>query len=274
MYEALKVILSIQELDIKMIRLMRLKKQRQDELKQIAQLKQELVEQLDDKKDEIADLSEECVLFERKIEEHKEKVKKLEAQQMAIKKIEEFNALTKEISTLERERASFEQTLCNLVDKKVAEEEIFEKTKKSLKESDQSNTTLEEEVKETINEINKEGSVLKKERDLLVKSADPQIFSIYERLLRNKKDRVVVSIENRTCTGCHIALTAQHENLVRKGEKLTFCEHCSRIHYWSESKKEQTDSSAGAVKRRRRRVTPALDSSSGTVAVEEPESEE
>ena len=42
MRESLNVILSIQELDIKMIRLMRMKKQRQDELKQIAQLKQEL----------------------------------------------------------------------------------------------------------------------------------------------------------------------------------------------------------------------------------------
>ena len=58
---------------------------------------------------------------------------------------------------------------------------------------------------------------------------------IYERLLRNKKDRVVVPIENRTCSGCHIVLTAQHENLVRKGENLVFCEHCSRIHYWQES---------------------------------------
>ncbi len=30
-------------------------------------------------------------------------------------------------------------------------------------------------------------------------------------------------------------LTAQDENLVRKGERLVFCEHCSRIHYWQES---------------------------------------
>ena len=58
---------------------------------------------------------------------------------------------------------------------------------------------------------------------------------IYERLLRNKKDRVIVPIENRTCSGCHIVLTAQHENIVRKGENLVFCEHCSRIHYWQES---------------------------------------
>jgi predicted nucleic acid-binding Zn-ribbon protein len=269
MREALKVILSIQELDIKMIRLMRLKKQRQDELKQIAILKQELLEQLDNKQDEIADLSEECLLYERKIEEHKEKIKKLEGQQTSIKKIEEFNAITKEISSLEREKGSFEQTLSNLVDKKAVEEEVYEKTKKSLADSDLSNKTLEEEIKETIQEINKEGSGLKKTRDEQVKTADPQIFSIYERLLRNKKDRVVVPIENRTCTGCHIALTAQHENLVRKGEKLVFCEHCSRIHFWNEGKEESIDGSLSGVKRRRRRVSSA----GSAVAVDDGETE-
>jgi predicted nucleic acid-binding Zn-ribbon protein len=70
--------------------------------------------------------------------------------------------------------------------------------------------------------------------------------------LNNKKDRVVVPIENRTCSGCHIALTAQHENLVRKGERLVFCEHCSRLHYWQES--QVLEGTAVATKKRRRRL--------------------
>ena len=86
----------------------------------------------------------------------------------------------------------------------------------------------------------------------MAKTADPEIMRIYKRLLNNKKDRVVVPIENRTCSGCHIALTAQHENVVRKGERLIFCEHCSRIHYWQES--EEIEGTAVATKRRRRRT--------------------
>ncbi len=79
-----------------------------------------------------------------------------------------------------------------------------------------------------------------------------EIFQIYERLLKNKKDRVIVPIENRCCSGCHIVLTAQHENLVRKGEKLIFCEHCSRIHYWQEGG-ETVEGMELAPKQRRRR---------------------
>ncbi|MCB1149304.1 MAG: hypothetical protein KDK48_03995, partial [Chlamydiia bacterium] len=83
----------------------------------------------------------------------------------------------------------------------------------------------------------------------LVSEADPEVFAIYERLMRNKKNRVVVPIENRCCSGCHITLTAQDENLVRKGERLIFCEHCSRIHYWPESEVLEEEA---APKRRRR----------------------
>ena len=53
MRESLKIILAIQEYDIKMIRLMRLKRQRQDELKQIETLRKELIEQLSEKEKEI-----------------------------------------------------------------------------------------------------------------------------------------------------------------------------------------------------------------------------
>ena len=95
---------------------------------------------------------------------------------------------------------------------------------------------------------------LKNERDVLAKTANVEVLQIYERLLRNKKDRVVVPIENRTCSGCHIALTAQHENIVRKGENLVFCEHCSRIHYW-QPEEVAAEGAAVATKRRRRRVT-------------------
>ena len=86
----------------------------------------------------------------------------------------------------------------------------------------------------------------------LKNATDPELFHIYERLLNNKKDRVVVPIENRVCSGCHIVLTPQHENLVRKRDRLIFCEHCSRILYWQESQAATQESST--TKRRRRRA--------------------
>jgi uncharacterized protein len=252
MHPALKVILDIQEYDMKMIRLMRLKKERLSELSHIDSLRQELRKQQADKENEIAELNRNVAAQEIKIGEIKEKIKKLETKQNSVKKVDEFNALTQEMTSSERERIATEQITSDMIDKRALEEEILEKIKDSLRQSEESSVALETEIKDSIRMINQEGSDLKSSRDLLAKTADPEVMRIYERLLNNKKDRVVVPIENRTCSGCHIALTAQHENIVRKGERLVFCEHCSRIHYWQES--EAIEGTAVATKRRRRRL--------------------
>jgi predicted nucleic acid-binding Zn-ribbon protein len=254
MREKLKAILEIQELDMKMIRLMRIKRERERELQQIEALRRELHEQLTDKEKEIADLNTTIQTHEKKIEEIAEKLKGLEARQGQIKKVEEFNALTQEMTSLEREKISIEQKVSDLVDRRVAEEELLDKIKQSLKTSEESSLVLENEIQSSIRLINEEGSQLKKERDALAIQVDADMLAIYERLLRNKKDRVVVPVENRTCSGCHIVLTAQHENLVRKGDNLVFCEHCSRIHFWQEAELPEGDATAGAKRRRRRMV--------------------
>ncbi len=252
MQEALKVIVDIQELDMKMIRLMRLKKERQRELEQIESLRKELYQQYSDKETEIKELGTTIQQQEQKLQEITTRIKKLESQQSNIKKVDDFNALTLETTAAEREKVTIEQRLSDLVDKKVAEEELLERIQSSLKNSEESSKDLEKEIRASVVLINEEGSHLKTKREDIAKGANSEFLRIYERLLRNKKDRVVVPIENRTCSGCHIVLTAQHENLVRKGENLVFCEHCSRIHYWQEGENaEATD--ASQTKRRRRR---------------------
>lgn len=256
MKEALKTIIDIQELDMKMLRLMRVKKERLMEIEQIEALRKELHEQYTVKEKEIGDLNKHIIAYEQKIQEIADKIKKLEAQQSSIKKVEEFNALTHEMTALERERIATEQKVSDLVDKRVAEEELLGKVKESLQASEVSSLALEKEINASIQLINTEGSALKAEREEIAKSADQEILHVYERLLRNKKDRVVVPIENRTCSGCHIALTAQHENVVRKGDNLVFCEHCSRIHYW-QPEEAAVEGAASGAKRRRRRVASA-----------------
>ncbi|MCE2983538.1 MAG: zinc ribbon domain-containing protein [Parachlamydia sp.] len=253
MLDALKVILEIQELDMKMIQLMLLKRQRQKELEHINNDKQLLHKRVEDKQTEILEAKKMIRLIEGEHSEVLAKIKKFESQQSAIKKVDEYNAITHEISSADRERLTKEQRLSDLYDKLSAEEDLL----KSLQENEGSLTEnskmLESEIQESIQQINEEGRVLKTERDELVAKAEPDVFQIYERLLRNKKDRVVVPLENRCCSGCHIMLTAQHENLVRKGERLVFCEHCSRIHYWQESK--ALEDTVVATKQRRRRTT-------------------
>lgn len=251
MLNALKVILEIQELDMKMIQLMHLKRQRQKELDSINSNKGSLRQRVTEKETEILEIKKLIRLAEGDLAEVQVKIKKLESQQNAIKKVDEYNAITHEISSADRERLAKEQRLSDFYDKLSAEEDLLKSLIENLESITDTSKILESEIQESIRQINEEGRVLKDERDKLVELADLDVFKVYERLLSNKKDRVVVPLESRCCSGCHIMLTAQHENLVRRGERLVFCEHCSRIHYWQESK--ALEDTVVATKQRRRR---------------------
>lgn len=255
MYEALEDILPIQEFDMQMIQLMKLKKERLREINNINAIKKDLKHKAMIKEGEIIELKKNIRILEGEVKDVLEKLKKLEGQQNQVKRVDEFNALSHEISQAEKEKTGKEQRLSDLFDALAVEEDAMKNLSQSLNETTDNSKVLEEEIKESIHRINEEGKIIKQQRDEAASHADPEVFRIYEMLLKNKKDRVIVPIENRCCSGCHIMLTAQHENLVRKGERLVFCEHCSRIHYW-----EQTESAEGAAadtRRRRRRKSAA-----------------
>jgi predicted nucleic acid-binding Zn-ribbon protein len=249
----LRLILDIQDLDIKMIRLMKLRKERLKELKNLQKVKEDLREKQKAKEVEIFEQKKMIKLNEGELQEIQEKAKKLESQQHSVKKVDEFNALNQEMAAVERDRVNREQKLSDLIDKVSQEEDLLQSLKDTWETTFSNSRQQEFEILEKLKEINEEGRGLKIERDRMVKDAEPETFSIYERLLQNKKDRVVVPIENRVCTGCHILVTAQDENLVRKGERLVFCEHCSRIQYWP----EETAPTGEDTKPTRRRRTPS-----------------
>lgn len=255
MRESLKIILEIQELDMKMIRLMRVKKERQNELFQIHAVREDCARQVALKEQEVLELKKHIRIAESQVTEVVARIERLEAKQNTLKKVEEFSALSHEITGAERERSHVEQQVSDLIDRLSQEEDLLKQAKETLKSTEENSQSLEKEIRESIEQINQEGLILSKERETLVLKAPEELFRIYERLLRNKKDRVVVPIENRTCSGCHVVLTAQHENLVRRGERPVFCEHCSRLHFWQDS--EAIEGTAAATKKRRRRTTAA-----------------
>ncbi len=253
MHTSLTKILEIQERDMQMIQLMKLKHERQKEIENINAVKADLSNQVSFKDSEIIELKKNIRLVEGELSEILVKFKKLEERQNNIKKIEEITALSHELAHVDRERAAKELRVSDLHEKLSAETDLLKGLKDVLNTTTNSSQLLEAEIVESIKKINEEGQAIKHDRDQLVADADPEIFQVYERLLRNKKDRVVVAIENRCCSGCHIMLTAQDENMVRRGERLIFCEHCSRIHYWPEA--EALESAATVTKTRRKRAT-------------------
>jgi hypothetical protein len=106
MQKSLPQILDIQELDMQMIQLMRLKKEREKDLSNLKTVKNDLKRQAAFKDNEIFELKKNIRLMEGEVAEITAKLKKLESQQNSVKKVDEFNALSHEMSQTDRERGN------------------------------------------------------------------------------------------------------------------------------------------------------------------------
>jgi predicted nucleic acid-binding Zn-ribbon protein len=74
----------------------------------------------------------------------------------------------------------------------------------------------------------------KQEREISA-GLDEDLLFKFDRIVRHKMGKGIVSIRGGVCTGCHMILPAQFANQVRRGEEIVFCPYCSRILYYEES---------------------------------------
>ena len=121
MREALKVVLDIvlqvQELDMQMIQLLNLRQARLNDLDNIESTKSDFRQKTERKEEEILELKKEIRLKEGRIAECGVKQKKLESQQSSIKKVDEFNALSQEMSLVDREKIAESHKLEELTER-------------------------------------------------------------------------------------------------------------------------------------------------------------
>ncbi|MGH7473806.1 MAG: zinc ribbon domain-containing protein, partial [Candidatus Methylomirabilales bacterium] len=73
---------------------------------------------------------------------------------------------------------------------------------------------------------------LQEERRRQANRVEASLLQTYQRLLRSRGGLAVVPVKDGSCLGCHVALTPQTYNELRKGEVFVSCANCQRILYW------------------------------------------
>jgi len=159
-------------------------------------------------------------------------IRKLEAQQVHIKTNQEYKALDKEIYEAKVRQTQVEDQLLQKM-------EVVEEEKLSIRETkDQLDAQAAELQKETgtiqdrIGTMDRSLAGLQAKRSKMTGEIEENALRLYERILNSKKTPALVPIVNRSCQGCHLAVTAAVESVLRRGEAdIITCENCSRILY-------------------------------------------
>ncbi len=170
--------------------------------------------------------------LELEVETCKQTVIRLKTQQFETKKNEEFSALGHEIERYDRQIVELEDRELELMEK-------AETLKATHKETEAKLVSTQSLVNEELEKLKKRQLVCQEELDALVaerktlaERVDPTIFSLYDRMKRNK-DNVIVRLDDHSgmCGGCHMKVTPTTVHKARAESEIAQCEQCSRLLY-------------------------------------------
>lgn len=162
-----------------------------------------------------------------------ETVKKFKTQLLTIKKNEEFHALQHEIQAVETDIRSLEDRELDLMEK-------LEAHKKEVQSEDAACKGTVSQLESQIADLQKRGKLIddqlgevEQERARLAGDVDAASLSLYERIMKSKKDAAIVGIHHGICQGCHVKITTQIVHHVKSNTGIVNCTNCGRILFWS-----------------------------------------
>ncbi len=164
----------------------------------------------------------ELISFTEKIEKYKE-------QQLQVKSNKQYDALTKEIDTMETQIEQAEKNLESFEGKIQISQHDIETINKNLAEVSSELEERQLELAEVSKEHVIEESRLVHEREKLLKRIQKDDLERYERIKKAKKGTAVVAIKRSACGGCFNRVPPQKLLELRQNSQLFMCEGCGRI---------------------------------------------
>ena len=211
----------------------------QRELNDIPNLKQNIETKLDQHKTALAKakvtIKTRLVAVKQsevEIETIRQQMAKLREQQFQIKSNEEFKVLNREIAVLQEKIRGLEDHAIELMEtvERAQQEENGLKVESARTEGavhgefqqlDERRKNLEAEVQQ-----------LQLDRQGLVAGISEDWLTRYNRIMENRKDVALVSVDRNACGGCHMKLPLHVLQDIKRADAIITCSFCGRLLYW------------------------------------------
>lgn len=187
--------------------------------------------------DELETLKQQKKDIEEKLRAGEEKVKTDEKKLGGVKNEKEFNALSKEISSANKNKKAGELELASLAKLLAEKESLFKEKDAAISEKKARLENLRKELES--NETSWSEALVSKTqmRDSLVPNVRPDVFRSYESIRSRRGGRGLVPVKDETCQGCFIHIPPQIYIQLKKGvDEIISCPHCHRILFFDNQK--------------------------------------
>ncbi|OGV37108.1 MAG: hypothetical protein A2X48_04665 [Lentisphaerae bacterium GWF2_49_21] len=171
---------------------------------------------------------------ESEIKEQNELTKKYQTQSAMIKKNEEYRAMMNEIEGVKKKIGEIETEELVLMEKIEAARNVFRSEEKIYKDREKAIVDEKNELKELEGKLKAEIEKQKSSRAEVAAKVTPDVMSVYTRMLGKNKGTPFAEVHQGICGNCHLKLTPQTINSVRK-EMQVYCDNCGHLVYTTET---------------------------------------
>lgn len=169
---------------------------------------------------------------ERELEEATRELKKRQGRLYEIKTNQEYSAVLKEIEGLKQKVSTLEEEILVLFDQMEAAEKARGREEESFRFKQAACLREKQQRENELREVQGRLTASYGTREGRSKVVETSLLQQYLRLLKSRAGLAVARARGGSCEGCHVALTPQVYNEVRRNEEILTCERCGRILYW------------------------------------------
>lgn len=168
------------------------------------------------------------------LEAQESSVRKHSTELNAVKTNEAYKALLGEINKAKETQSVLEDQILQLMDQIDQAMKVW-KEKEAISKGNEAG--LQKQISDweaKAKELEATLSSKQGEREQVLAGLPKALAGQYSQLRGGKRGAAVVPIRKEQCTGCHMKISQNVINEVRRGQKIMVCENCSRIVYLEE----------------------------------------
>ncbi|MBZ0169829.1 Putative zinc ribbon domain protein [Candidatus Methylomirabilis lanthanidiphila] len=169
---------------------------------------------------------------ERDLDEAGRELKKRQGRLFEIKTNQEYTATLKEVEGLKQKISTLEEEILIGLDDIDSAVKIRNQETEKVRVTEAEFLKNKQQREDELRKLQDRVSILRKTRERRSGSVEASLLQVYLRLLKSRDGLAVANATGRSCEGCHVALTPQLYNEVRRNEAIRTCEGCGRILYW------------------------------------------
>ena len=239
MKEQLKLLVSLQKIDIRAHQLKKEKAKIPGMVELVKGPYNQCVRELEEARTSLTGLEKEKRDKETRLKDDSELLERLKGRLTEIKTNKEYFAHLKEVETVEKGVKGLEEDILSLMEKIEVASRQVEETESHLKEEEAKLAEESKKIEEGFAAVDQELAELDDRRAVEAAKVSPEVFKTYDRLVARHNGLAVVEALNYSCMGCHMNLPPQVFNNVRLNNDLITCDYCHRILYWRQGLEEE-----------------------------------